>query len=210
MSAVHTAGLGLALSERARVRLGWRSASALCRAAAAQHASKHHVEALRLWRKAAARGSGEACYRIGLLYQRGEGVAPSAPEAAAWHRRGAELGCVDAQFQLGRMYLTGSEARPDGSQFWLEAVSGHESEVAKDAIKTLFPHGVAVARDDNEAVLWMTAASEGGRAESLAALGDLRRYGRGGPQDLREARRLYLAASRRGVASGLFNLGDLY
>ena len=44
------------------------------------------VDALKYWRKTArhAHGSGEAEFRIGRLYRRGEGVFPNFAEAAHW------------------------------------------------------------------------------------------------------------------------------
>ena len=39
-------------------------------------------EAMRIWRKAAERGSAEACYRIGELFARGEGVRRNLADAS--------------------------------------------------------------------------------------------------------------------------------
>src|SRR3974390_2968517 len=78
----------------------------------AAHEERQYVKALAAWRQAAAQGSVEAQYRIGLLYMRGEGVVQSIPDAIAWHEPAAKAGHVEAQFQLGSIYLNGTKHRP--------------------------------------------------------------------------------------------------
>ncbi|HMF67181.1 MAG TPA: tetratricopeptide repeat protein, partial [Phyllobacterium sp.] len=68
------------------------------------------IDALRAWRRAAEMGDAEACYRIGRLYAKNEGVAGSAPDVAAWYERAAQLGHVEAQFQLGLIFYYGVDA----------------------------------------------------------------------------------------------------
>ncbi len=61
------------------------------------------------------RRAGRQSY-IGELYERGEGVLSSPVDAAAWYRRAAVKGHVEAQFRLGRLYLRGGRhlASTDG------------------------------------------------------------------------------------------------
>src|ERR1700679_1268290 len=74
------------------------------------YAAGKHIEALKLWRKAAARkdGSGEAEFRIGRLYRRGHGVFVNFAEAVHWYELASERGHVEAKIELAKLLLTGA------------------------------------------------------------------------------------------------------
>lgn len=63
-----------------------------------------HAEAVRWFRKAAERGSGNACVKLGDAYEKGLGVPLSLESAFQWYRRGAELGYAAAQGAVGLAY----------------------------------------------------------------------------------------------------------
>src|SRR5262249_42704044 len=56
---------------------------------------------------AAGRGDAEAQNRLGVLYDRGQGVPQDFAEAAKWDRRAAEQGEAAAQPSLGVLYASG-------------------------------------------------------------------------------------------------------
>jgi TPR repeat protein len=72
--------------------------------------------------KAASQGLANAQYQLGLLYERGEGVARDQSEAARWYLQAAEQGEIPAQARLGLMYLDGrGVAQDDVRAFaWLD------------------------------------------------------------------------------------------
>ena len=109
-----------------------------------------------------------------------------------------KLGLVEAQFQLGLIYLHGHEAHPGlgGPRHWLQFASQRDDELAQSTLDALFPNGISVAADLDEALRWLRAAAEAGKAEAQVVLGDLARSGRGGTQDYDEARRWFEAAAR--------------
>ncbi len=55
----------------------------------------------------AGRGYAEAQFNIGLMYDKGHGLAQDYAEAAKWYRRAAEQGHAFAQSSLGIMYENG-------------------------------------------------------------------------------------------------------
>jgi uncharacterized protein len=57
--------------------------------------------------KAASQGLANAQYRLGLLYERGEGVAQDDGQAARWYRLAAAQGEIPAQIRLGLLYRDG-------------------------------------------------------------------------------------------------------
>ncbi len=68
---------------------------------------------------------------IGSMYERGEGVAEDAAEAARWYRLAADQGYVDAQLNLAEMYFNGIGVARDHVQaykWWsLAAAQGDDS-----------------------------------------------------------------------------------
>jgi TPR repeat protein len=47
------------------------------------------------------------------MYNNGEGVVKDDKQAAAWYRKAAEQGHIDAQYNLGLMYSTGEGVAQD-------------------------------------------------------------------------------------------------
>ena len=67
-----------------------------------------YLEALKLWKLASQAGDAEASYRIGMLYAKRRGCCRSMPDTVVWYERAAKLGHVEAQFQLGLIFLYGA------------------------------------------------------------------------------------------------------
>lgn len=59
------------------------------------------AEAYRLWLPRAQAGEPEAQYRIGVLFDNGEGVDKDLDQALIWYRRAADGGYPDAQYAMG-------------------------------------------------------------------------------------------------------------
>jgi len=57
--------------------------------------------------KAADQGDAQAQYNLGVMYDKGEGVAQNKTEAAHWYRKAADQGDAQAQYNLGVMYDKG-------------------------------------------------------------------------------------------------------
>ncbi|MBR4985961.1 MAG: sel1 repeat family protein, partial [Proteobacteria bacterium] len=57
-----------------------------------------------------------AQYSLGLLYQKGEGVAQDKAQAAEWYRKAAEQGLGVAQYSLGLLYQKGEGVAQDKAQ----------------------------------------------------------------------------------------------
>ena len=85
--------------------------------------------AVRELRPLAEGGVATAQYRLGLMYDFGQGVTKDPEEAARWHRLAAQQGDADAQFALGLMYELGRGVKHSlGDAFaWIRLASyqGH-------------------------------------------------------------------------------------
>ena len=57
--------------------------------------------------EAAEKGSPRAQFKLGLMYQEGDGVSQSYEMAAKWHKQAAKQGLPEAQDRLGFLYTFG-------------------------------------------------------------------------------------------------------
>ncbi len=87
------------------------------------------------------------------MYENGQGVPQDDKQAVAWYRKAADQGVIDAQFNLGIMYVYGNgEGVQDYVQahmWWnLAAVSGDEDAIKNRDIvaKKMTPAQIAEAQ----------------------------------------------------------------
>jgi hypothetical protein len=102
--------------------------------------SGKYVKSRELALPLAEKGDVEALYLLGLLYERGMGVAKDLKKAFDYTRRSAEGGCAPAMYNLGVIYETG---RPSVSIDFVEAYKWYSvagargDEDAFDKVKSL-------------------------------------------------------------------------
>ena len=86
--------------------------------------------ALREWTPLAKQGDADAQFSLGVMYEKGEGVAQDNKAAVKWYTLAAEQGLADAQFNLGVMYVNGTGVIKDNvyAHLWwnIAASSGDE------------------------------------------------------------------------------------
>lgn len=96
-----------------------------------------YATALREWQPLAQRGNAEAQNALGVMYENGEGVAPSNARALAWYRKAAAQGHAEAQNNLGAMYYEGLGVK----QNYAQAFSLFQKSAAKGSGRGLFNMG---------------------------------------------------------------------
>jgi uncharacterized protein len=178
---------------------------------------RHDLEAAaRWWQQAAEAGSVDAMVALGGLYQvntpeRGTQLAPQYEKALEWYGRAAGKGNAEAMFQLARQYHFGwgTEKNESISALWLKRAeqSGHNlaSLIRRGVIG--FPSGWGANADLDDARQSRTSreaqsepakgnpasidelrmAVNSGSFEARLLLGEAYEFGRGVPQDLKEA-----------------------
>ncbi len=84
-----------------------------------------HAEAVKWYRKAAARGHAKALYNLGVMYDIGQGVTQDYARAAKWYHMAAGRGYAIAQSNLGLMYSSGQGVTQDYVQahIWLNVAA---------------------------------------------------------------------------------------
>jgi hypothetical protein len=91
--------------------------------------------ALNLWLPLAEQGDSAAQFNVGVLYEKGLGVAQDMREAARWYRKAAEQGDAEAQYDMGRLHETGAGVSmdPEEARKWYAAVIANARKDATTA-----------------------------------------------------------------------------
>lgn len=163
------------------------------------------------YRKAAEQGNAEAQWRLGWIYEDGEGVPQDYAEAAVWYRKAAEQGNAEAQWRLGTVYDRGEGVPQDYSQaaVWYRKAAEKGNAGAQLSLGLLFEDGHGVPQDYAQAAIWLHKAAEQEYALAEWALGTLYCFGKGVPQDYAEAYFwLDVAAARMGEGVNQANIAS--
>jgi TPR repeat protein len=162
--------------------------------------------------KAAGQGYVLAEYNLGVLYERGWGVAKDEAEAVACYRRAAEQGFGLAQSNLGNMYRNGQGVPQDYAEslMWLHKAADQGDAHALAVLGVMYSGGQGVPQDYTEAVKFYRKAAERGDAQAQTSLGSTYGLGQGVPQDYTEAAKWFRLAADQGFANAQYLLGLLY
>ena len=82
-------------------------------------------------------------YNLGVCYERGEGVARDAAQAAIWYRRAAEQGHMNAQFNLGMMYMNGLGVSKESTLafYWMRKAAEQGDPLAQVCVGIAYDNG---------------------------------------------------------------------
>ena len=126
--------------------------------------------ALAWYRRAAEAGLAEAANNLGLLYERGQGVARDVAAAATWYRRAADQGLAVAQNNLGQLLQYGEGLTRDpvaAAVLYKQAAFGGNPFGQVNYAQTL-ANGIGVEPDPVEAYAWLLLARVGSDTEASA------------------------------------------
>jgi hypothetical protein len=103
---------------------------------------------LKIWLSEAQKGSAEAQYYTGTLYEKGAGGTPDYRQAAEWYRKAAEQGDKRAAISLGRLYEQGLGVPKDPAQAftWFAKASGLTENALSLLTNKQVPHVQATTR----------------------------------------------------------------
>ena len=110
-----------------------------------------------------------AQYNLGLMYQKGEGVAPSEAEAAHWYRLAASQGFADAQQRLADLYYLGQGIPRSYAQaaLWYRRAAEQGSARAQFQLGYLYDVGLGIEHDYAQYRYWTRMAAEQGHEDAL-------------------------------------------
>ena len=97
------------------------------------------AEAARYYEAAAEKGSIEAAYRLGQIYENGRGVGKDETMAFAWYLRAADAGDAISQRLIGAMYESGRgvDTDTDAALEWYRKAAANGDIAAKKAVERL-------------------------------------------------------------------------
>jgi TPR repeat protein len=130
--------------------------------------SKDYARASSVFQKAAERGDAAAQYNLGVMYDRGEGVAHDPKQAVAWYRKAAEQGHASAQYLMGIMYDIGKEVAQDPKQAvsWWQKAAEQRNAAAQYKLGFMYNVGRGVEQDNTETLKWWNIASANGNEDA--------------------------------------------
>jgi Sel1 repeat len=134
-----------------------------------------YTSARHIWQTLANAGDAEAEYRLGLLYDLGNGVAEDQAAAYYWYRLAAEAKLPAAEFNVAVMDDSGRGVSRDSSAaaLWYARAALHEHARAQYNLGQLYATGDGVPRNLDQAAIWFKAAAANGvraAAESLTKI----------------------------------------
>jgi len=168
--------------------------------------------AYREFKDAAVQGDAGAQFNLGLMYEKGMGIAKDEAEAVKWYRKAAEQGYTGAQNNLGYMYEEGRGVAKDEAEAvkWYRKAAEQGNAGAQVNLGLSYLNGMGVAKDDVEAVKWYRKAAEQGIPGAQYNMGRAYLEGRGVAKDEAEGVKWFRKVAEQGFASAQFNLGVAY
>ena len=154
-----------------------------------------------------------AQFQLGIMYEKGRGVAQDDGESAKWYRLAAERGNAYAQNSLGFMYEKGrSLPQEDGEALkWYRLSAEQDNFHAIDSIGTFYVEGRGgLAQNDLEACQWYRLAAEQGNARAQYHFSVMLFLGRGVAQSDDEGQPWLYRAATAGDESAQYLLGMMY
>ena len=112
------------------------------------------------------RGDLNAQNNLGVLYERGLGLAVSLPEAFKLYRAAADKGLAQAQNNLGVLYERGRGVTQDYklAALWYRRAAEQSHPAAQNNLGVLYGFGRGLKEDVVQANFWFTVAAAGGSA----------------------------------------------
>jgi TPR repeat protein len=170
-----------------------------------------YESARRIWEALDARGSGEAAFNLGTLYEDGLGVARDMPRALDYYRRGAELGSGKAAFRVGHLYWNGAPGLPadrERARPYLERAAASGDRDAQRYLVEQPPTGAD--ERSPEAIAALIRAAEGGDPRAQTRLAWNYEAGRGVPRDLAQAAAWFQRAAEAGDGEAMYALSVMH
>ena len=120
----------------------------------------NYEQAFRLWQPLAEKGDARAQNNLGVMYEKGRGVAQDYQQAIAWWQKAANQEDAKAQFNLGVMYEKGWGVKQNDQQAvaWYQKAANQGFAMAQYNLGLMYANGRGVAQDYQQAKAWWQKA----------------------------------------------------
>lgn len=151
-----------------------------------------------------------ALNRLGILYERGFGVAQDHRLAYDHFRRAADLGNSYAQANIGDFYAYGLGVRQNSEQAlrWYRSAALQNVPMACNALGWAYLQGLGVTRSPSDALLWYERGADLGSPNAAYEIGWI--YGNLEPINYIDAMRWYRIAASHQHREAQSSIGALY
>lgn len=125
------------------------------------------------WQRLAEKGSANAQFNLGAMYDNGDGVPEDDAEAAKWYHQAADQGHLNAQFNLGVMYANGEGVAENAVEAatWYRKAANLGDYRTQYNLGALYANGEGVPQSSSESYVWLNIAAMSGN-KSLATKRD--------------------------------------
>ena len=171
-----------------------------------------NTEEFRKFEQEANQGYPEAQFKLGWMYEEGQGVNQSNIEAVKWYRQAAGQDYPEAQLKLGWMYEEGqgvNQSNIEATKWYRQAADQGYPE-AQFKLGWMYEEGQGVNQNSIEAAKWYRQAADQGHAKSQFILGWMYTKGQGVARNDIEAAKWYRQAADQGHLEAQLNLGWMY
>jgi len=175
--------------------------------------SKDFETAMNEFKPLADNGDPVAQFYIGLMYDNGEGVLQSYPQAIVWYTKSADKGFAPAQSNLGVIYESGGLVERDfkkaASYYQKAAEQGDTAAQFNLGLMYYVGRGADFPRNTAQAAIWYGKAAELGSAVAQNAYGQLCENGYGVKLSYIAAYKWYSLAAEGGSDPAKTNMETL-
>lgn len=128
------------------------------------------------------KGNAKAQYRLGKMFNLGQGVPPDKKEAARWFHMAAQQGLAEAQGALGYLCLVGEgvSQNNDLALEWTRKAARQGDATAQFNLSVMYGEPFGIKKNPAESLKWLRKAADQRHVEALNALGSLYEKGQAG------------------------------
>lgn len=191
MAKMYRDGIGVAANAEHSERCFEQAFSGFCRLEAQSHDDKLQ-------------------YRLGQMLHTGTGTGKDDRAAEAYWERAAQLGNVNAQYALGKLWLEHGTGDQKQAVAWLEKAAEAEHASAQYALATIYLAGEAIAKDVTKAMELFTKAAKQGHDYAAYQLGKQFLQGEEIEKDVEAAIRWLKQSAASNNQYAQYSLGKLY
>lgn len=177
-----------------------------------EQVEKDYVKALYWYKKAAEQNQPIALYRLGVMYELGQGVEKDEKEAFKWYLKSAKLGKTDAQSTVAFAYYKGEWVAKDDKQafYWLKKAA--EKGGYYNILGAFYFHGIGTEQNVEKAFENFIKAHQlqPKDASIQEQLGIMYEFGLGTNVDAYRAFDFYLKAADQGKSYSQYRIAYFY
>ena len=175
--------------------------------------AEEYAKDLKKYQAEAEKGSAEAMYRLGRMYEEGRGSLTSDYKTAVgWYKKALEKKHPAAMNHLATLFMTRQGVEMDfekAVKLYTEAAKLGNTDAMLN-LGVLHENGLVFKKDSKEAVKWFEKAAEAGNAAAMRMMGDLHASNWSEYRDERKAEKWYEKAIEKGSGLAMEHLADLY